>query len=351
MNDLEKRVTDLENKVKILEETLETLKNMNLSEQMEGYIKKRSQTLKMADLLNAVSDKPAFDLSKEEAQIENIQRKKNDLNEQIAKAIADSEKFTDDYSDDSSYFNYEIENGIENNDSSTISALNSQKNVEVLLKYKNKGIRITGYNGFDNERVIIPREIDGMPVVCIGEKAFMNAEFKEIIIPNSVKAILNNAFCGCSKLKKLSIPEGVVYLGDSCFKESGIEEFDCPRTISVIPSKCFYYCDDLHKFHGGQNIRIIKNLAFSGCKSLLNFNFSEALETIEWKSFSDTGTKIFIIPANTKIISSQAFEGWSLIDKEITLVILGKETEIKTDFGSRLYNVCAIYCESILKFV
>lgn len=43
MDDLEQRVKALEAKVKILEETLETLKNMGISEQMESYVKQKSE--------------------------------------------------------------------------------------------------------------------------------------------------------------------------------------------------------------------------------------------------------------------------------------------------------------------
>lgn len=38
MNDYEQRIKILEEKVGILEETLETLKNMQMSEQMKGYL-------------------------------------------------------------------------------------------------------------------------------------------------------------------------------------------------------------------------------------------------------------------------------------------------------------------------
>lgn len=70
MSDLEQRVRILEAKVKILEETLETLKNMGVSEQMDNYIKQKKQTLKMVNLLNALSDKPEFDFTAEEKKLQ-----------------------------------------------------------------------------------------------------------------------------------------------------------------------------------------------------------------------------------------------------------------------------------------
>ena len=61
MNDLEQRVKTLETKVKVLEETLETLKNMSLSEQMGSFIQSRQKSLRMVELLNSVSDDDGLD--------------------------------------------------------------------------------------------------------------------------------------------------------------------------------------------------------------------------------------------------------------------------------------------------
>ena len=61
MNDLEQRVKTLETKVKVLEETLETLKNMSLSEQMGSFIQSRQKSLRMVELINSVSDDDKLD--------------------------------------------------------------------------------------------------------------------------------------------------------------------------------------------------------------------------------------------------------------------------------------------------
>lgn len=302
MNDLEKRVTDLENKVKILEETLETLKNMNLSEQMEGYIKKRSQALKMVNLLNAVSDQPAFDFSQEEAKVSAIQSQKAALDKQIAKALANESVFSDQYQDDPRYFDYEIENGMEKG-----TYWNEQKSIRNLKRYAGKGIRITGYNGFDTKRVVIPQKIDGLPVTSIGEKAFINATFSEIIIPKTLKAILTEAFKGCKNLQHISLPEGLLYLGDSCFNDCGIEDLKCPKSIKTIPSFCFSDCKLLHRFYDGRNIKTLECGAFKNCESLTHFQFSETLEEINNDCFTNTSIKLFIIPSSVKAIESETF--------------------------------------------
>lgn len=49
MNDLEQRVKTLEGKVKLLEETLKTLKNMSLSDQMGRFIQSCQKSLRMVE--------------------------------------------------------------------------------------------------------------------------------------------------------------------------------------------------------------------------------------------------------------------------------------------------------------
>lgn len=340
MNDLEKRVAALEDKVKVLEETLETLKNMGLSEEMDSYIKKKSKTIKMMNLLNTVSEKPAFDLEKEEKDFQEIQKKKSDLEEQITEALTNTKNFPNEIADDLSDFEYEKESGIEENPTAVIKS----QNLAFLSEYKGKGIRITGYNGINTEKVVIPSEINGLPVVSIGEKAFINGKFNEIVIPNTVKAILNRAFEGCENLKDLIMPDSVVYLGTHCFIRCGFENVDCSENLDVIPRDCFSYCKYLRSFNGGSNIRLIESYAFSHCESLDRFMFHDKLEEIEDGSFSHTKITFFHFPPSTKRISDDLLKG-SFFDKDMTIVVNGKETEIiKMISASDYYRVNMIYC-------
>ena len=115
MSDLEQRVKLLEAKVKILEETLETLKNMGVSEQIEGYIKQKNKTLKMVSLLNSVSDEPSFDFGQQEEAIAHLRTVKNTVDEQIRSAVRNAGTFSDDFPNDPNYFNYEVETGMTTN--------------------------------------------------------------------------------------------------------------------------------------------------------------------------------------------------------------------------------------------
>lgn len=112
MSDLEQRVKLLEDKVKILEETLETLKNMGISEQMENYIKQKKHTLKMVNLINAVSDKPELDFAAEKEKVERISLAKKSVDSQIQKALTSADSFSEQIPVDTRYFDYEEESGM-----------------------------------------------------------------------------------------------------------------------------------------------------------------------------------------------------------------------------------------------
>ena len=65
---------------------------------------------------------------------------------------------------------------------------------------------------YNAKKIIIQ---DGVESINSFDFNFLNAE--EIVIPNSVKLIDDQAFEGCKKLKSIIIPESVEYIGDEAF--------------------------------------------------------------------------------------------------------------------------------------
>lgn len=299
MNDYEQRIKVLEDKVKILEETLETLKNMQMSEQMEGYIKAKTRTLKMAELINSVSDDNELDLSKEQNALNEIKNKKKSIDDQVESALKSN--YSEECATDIKYFEYQLEDG------------KSKSHIP-----KGDGICITAYNGFDCKSVIIPSEIDGLPVTSIGENVFQNTNISKVILPGSLKAILYSAFYGCSELTHIDFPDGLEYLGSRCFKNSGLKQINIPDSVYQMESSCF-----------------------SGCKKMTTAYIGKSLMALETLVFEDTKINTLIIPENVQSVSSEAFANGFHRGADVICVFLGKETTI---IGGKLYNVKMIYC-------
>ena len=61
-----------------------------------------------------------------------------------------------------------------------------------FVSVENSGrITITGYNGTERN-VIIPDEVNGMPIIAIGENAFISKDLTSVIIGNNIMGISKN---------------------------------------------------------------------------------------------------------------------------------------------------------------
>lgn len=317
MNDYEQRIKVLEEKVKILEETLETLRNMQMSEQMQGYIKAKTRTLKIAELINSISDKPELDMSKEQNAVKSIEAQKRILDHKIANSIENARNSMNRPETSPELFNYEIENGM------ITDIFGKKENNQCMTPYVGKGIRITSYNGFGSEDVLIPKEIEGKPVISIGEKAFMNATFASIDLPDTILFILSSAFEGCSNLSHIDLPENLRFIGDYCFEKSGLTDIIFPDNLVEISRGCCRNCKELRKATIGNKTKRIESASFQG-----------------------TAVFQIIIPENIEEISSRAFFNGYMTVENIECAVLGKNTTItKGHFSDdKLYNVKCIYC-------
>jgi len=111
----------------------------------------------------------------------------------------------------------------------------------------NGTIAITGYVGGGGP-VLIPGEINGLPVTGIGGYAFYaHTGMTGITIPNSITSIGASAFLGCTSLTNVSIPESVASIGHAAFAS-------CPNltAIEVDPQNSSYSSADGVLFNKGQ---------------------------------------------------------------------------------------------------
>ncbi len=360
MNDYEQRIKALEDKVKILEETLDTLRKFQMSEQMAEYIQSGVNTMRVVDLVNSLSDKPTIDISGETERLKIVAESKKEVDEQIMVAVNRAASNSDRYAADPKYFDYEAEDGRDS----------EGKIIGSLSPFIGKGIRILAYKGFAAGVAVIPTEIDGRPVTSIGRNAFYNAEISEIIIPSTVKAIFDSAFEGCTNLKGVELPRGLTYMGAGCFSGTGLTSIKLPDSL-VNMEACFYgssiehitfpnaiekirgchNCTSLKSVTFGAENKVISNYAFQGCLSLQEINLPDSIEEIGFAAFGNTGISTLVIPKNVKKISCKAFKLNNRYgDRRITCVFLGEKTEIEphTDYkygvDPAFDNVGLIYC-------
>ena len=110
------------------------------------------------------------------------------------------------------------------------------------LKYKNHGDYIEIFNCDEStETLVIPSEIDGLPVTEIG--GFSGCySLKSVEIPDSVITIKNSAFCDCDSLTSLIIPDSVTTIENSAFDNcDNLASIEIPESVTSIGYDVFIY--------------------------------------------------------------------------------------------------------------
>ncbi len=194
---------------------------------------------------------------------------------------------------------------------------------------------IANYSG-DEEDVVIPSEIDGVPVKCIGvstfkdnthiksvtipdsvteidDFAFMNCEnLTSIIIPENVTTIRGWAFKGCTSLESIKISDSVKNIGWEVFADTPwleakhkedpmiiingilLDGTDCkgeitiPDSVNVIEECAFYRCEDITSVTIPDSVTSIKDYAFMECKNLTSITIPDSVKEFGAEAFMDT---------------------------------------------------------------
>ena len=54
-----------------------------------------------------------------------------------------------------------------------------------------------------------------------------------------MRGLEGETFMWCKNLNRLEIPNGVEYIGEQCFRDSGVEEITLPSTLKGIDKDMF----------------------------------------------------------------------------------------------------------------
>ncbi len=101
------------------------------------------------------------------------------------------------------------------------------------------------------------------------------------VIPDSVTAIDNRAFSGCTGLKQVELPAGLNSIGDSAFIGcTGLTSVVIPDQVTAIPGEAFRGCSALTSVTLPENLNRIGWFAFYCCDSLKSVTIPASVEYI-----------------------------------------------------------------------
>ena len=138
-------------------------------------------------------------------------------------------------------------------------------------------IEIVKYLGKDEE-VIIPSFVES-----IGKEAFRGSNIKKITLSNSLKAIGDSAFFNCNSLEEIVLTDNISYIGESCFEGTKIKNIIIPKKVLILSKRAFANTA-LEKVELN-NVKIIKEEAFIGCKELEEITLPTSITKLEKATF------------------------------------------------------------------
>lgn len=184
-----------------------------------------------------------------------------------------------------------------------------------------KGVLVR-YKGSDAE-VVIPEGI-----TSIGEEAFANcSNLTSIMIPNSVESIGHGAFKECNSLKSVTIPNSVTSIeGYVFFFCHGLEKVEIPNSVTNIGAGAFNSCDSLESITIPEGMTTIEADTFGGCSKLKSIVIPKSVTSIGKRAFNRcTSLTSVTIPDGVEFIGdnhlySNAAFGSAVFDKNTEVV-------------------------------
>ena len=160
------------------------------------------------------------------------------------------------------------------------------------MKYKDYGDHIEILScEKDITELVIPEEIDGVPVTKIGQYVFKdNTKLQKVVLPDSMEMISGGAFDGCTALTDLDFGNGLVTIGGVGFGGNfrgctSLKEVKLPDSLQIIGSDAFSGCTALSTLIIGESVSSIGMYAFRGCTALESVCIPDSVQEIGMGAF------------------------------------------------------------------
>ncbi len=105
-----------------------------------------------------------------------------------------------------------------------------------------------------------------------------NNTLESVSLPSTLREITSSAFQYCGSLQQISLPDGLVKIGDYAFCCCALEEIILPPSLTEIGNEAFAGCDNLKRANIPSSVTKIGERPFSTCNSLIS---------VEWDSSQD----------------------------------------------------------------
>lgn len=174
-----------------------------------------------------------------------------------------------------------------------------------------------------------------LSITTITNDIFNGCNLLETIenFPSTVTSIGNQVFNGCSKLKNLTLPTGLLSVGQFCFGSCGIEWTSLPNTLQSIGANAFQGCAQLQLESLPNSITSLNNNAFSNCYNLRLTSLPNSITVIpNFCFYVCTNLPLRELPSHVTYIGRDAFRNSGVQITHIPSTV--------TDIGANAFSSC-----------
>ena len=203
------------------------------------------------------------------------------------------------------------------------NALREIRNNWRLANLSAPELTLVGYRGERTPMLIFPKFAGNKPITTVGHKfktnddKFTDYSDLEIVIPEGYKEMQFRAFSFHAGLKKITLPDSMVVIGQAAFDNSSLQEVRLGQKLTIIKEKTFAR-SSLKSIIIPNSVKIICAYAFSSCKSLAHVVLGNKVEMIgSWSFANCENLKAITLPASLKFIAPDAFKGSGLMEFSI----------------------------------
>lgn len=212
----------------------------------------------------------------------------------------------------------------------------------IVVKYGESGLQIE--NGVletallkNITEVVIPNS-----VIEISNEAFKECKsLISVTIPDSVTKIGYGVFSGCTSLTNVTIGNNLTEINDGTFYYcTSLTSITIPESVTKIGGDAFFYCTSLTSVTIPDSITEIGDRAFSACKNLTSITIPSSVTEIESCTFQEcTSLTSVTIENGVKMIDEHAFIDCTSLT---SITIPDSVTKISTLMGGAFDNCTSL---------
>ena len=172
-----------------------------------------------------------------------------------------------------------------------------------------EGLKSIGYGAFSECKKLSAIKFP-KGLLSIGDNAFYGCKsLKTVELPPNIKSI--GAFCKCTSLERVMIPDEVTEFGHSAFRHCiKLTDINFPKKLTSIGDFAFEQCIGLTEIKLPDGLESIGYAAFHLCTNLTNITIPDSVTSIGDSAFEEcTNLTSVTIPASVTKLGKGAFRG------------------------------------------